>query len=214
MNQSHIDDSHIDDFTLNEFLDDALAAAQQRQVAAHLLACAECRTRMAELRSLFTRFESLVAQDLLETAPSPNFAANVVAALAPRPQQSPPFPWQALAVQLTVALGLLTLLGSVLSQSMTRWLLPAALRWQEIQASDLWSLWSADLAQRGSDLWLVVQRQMADGVALLPQPTLPAFSLSLALWLTVLALSCLLWLAATRWVMMTNGFYHLEKDHE
>lgn len=212
MNQSPIDDFHIDDFTLNEFLDNALAATQQRQVADHLAQCAACRARMAELRSLFTHFERLVAQEVLEAAPSLNFAANVVAALTPRPPERSSFPWQALAVQLAVALGLLALLGSVLSQSMTRWLLPAALRWQEIQASGLWYQRGADLAQRGSDLWSVVQRQITDGARLLSLPTLPAFSL--ALWLTVLVLSCLLWLAVTRWVMTTNGVYYLEKDHE
>lgn len=212
MNPLSMDDLHIDDFTLNEFLDNALAATQQRQVAAHLARCAACRARMAELHSLFTHFERLVEQEVLEAAPSPNFAANVVAALILRPQPSIPFPWQALAAQLAVAFGLLALLGSVLSQSIARWLLPVTLRWQEIHASGLWTPWGADLAQRGSDFWLAVQRQISDGSRLLSLPTLPA--LSLALWLTVLVLSCLLWLAATRWIITDNGIYRMEKHHE
>jgi hypothetical protein len=50
---------HLELALLNEYLDQALDAGQQRMVEHHLETCVECRARLGELRQLFISIEAL-----------------------------------------------------------------------------------------------------------------------------------------------------------
>lgn len=51
--------AHPDDVTLNDYLDGALPAAQQRQVELHMASCAKCRETVDSLRHLQTAVRQL-----------------------------------------------------------------------------------------------------------------------------------------------------------
>jgi len=50
---------HLSDETLNEYLDAALAAAQQADAQSHLAACPACAMRLSEFQNLFTELEAM-----------------------------------------------------------------------------------------------------------------------------------------------------------
>jgi hypothetical protein len=55
---------HLSDETLNEYLDNALAAADLSEAESHLAACLECAGRLTELRILFTDLDLLPERTL------------------------------------------------------------------------------------------------------------------------------------------------------
>ncbi len=71
--------SHLDETLLNEYLDDAMPAAARRDVEAHLQGCADCRSRLDDLRFVFS---SLAA--LPEEAPARELVASILARLPRR----------------------------------------------------------------------------------------------------------------------------------
>lgn len=191
---------HPDEFTLNEYVDDLLGEAECAQVKTHLATCPACRAKVTDLRRLIAQFQQVVADNLLEEAPSPAFAANVVAAIAARPVTVTPLPWPLLLAQAVAALTLLVLLRVFWVQSLPHWLLLLMPGWGEITPSALWSAWWPDLMASGGARWLALQQVIGDWFALVQRPALP--ELAVMIWLPVLLLSCLLWLAATRWLLL------------
>src|SRR5437867_695761 len=60
--------AHLEDTLLNEYLDEALEPSARTEVETHLAHCADCASRLMELRMLFADLESLpdlrLARDL------------------------------------------------------------------------------------------------------------------------------------------------------
>jgi len=51
--------SHLDDEVLNEYLDGALPAGQEKGVEAHLAICPDCSARLVEMQQLFVALADL-----------------------------------------------------------------------------------------------------------------------------------------------------------
>ncbi len=62
---------HLDDFTLNEYLDRALSPTARDAAEAHMQTCITCRTKMDELKAVFSELEALpdvrLERDLMPT---------------------------------------------------------------------------------------------------------------------------------------------------
>jgi len=89
---------------LVSYMDGRAAAAQRAEVDRHLLACAECRTRVAEFRGVWTALDAAPAPEL-----SSAFDARLRARMAAEPQRTW-FSWLP-APRLAFAAALLLLLS-------------------------------------------------------------------------------------------------------
>jgi anti-sigma factor RsiW len=92
--------NHPDGVTLDDFVDDALPAAERAAVEAHLTTCAECRDLVAGLRSV------IAAVSALEPVEPPRAAwARIERTIrAERPgTRAPRWPWLAAAAVLVLA---------------------------------------------------------------------------------------------------------------
>lgn len=199
--------SHIEEFKLNEWLDGTLSAADQKEIEAHLDKSPECRAKATALQHLFAELDATAEEGLLELSPSADLASNIMAAIAARsPKQefiSRQTLLQTLLMQSIGALGFLVFSGSLLRDVTVRWLegwMP--LLWQ-MQPSTIWSTWRDQLAQAVLDNWIVVQQWVTSWATLIQPPTVP--NISLTLWLSLLLVSCVIWLAVTRWLVFKEG---------
>jgi predicted anti-sigma-YlaC factor YlaD len=100
--------NHLTETQLNEYLDEALSAAQQRRVEAHLSKCAACRAELKTLRGIFHTLASLPEVDLQRDL-TPSVMRNAS-------RQNIAFGWKlALAAQAGLALGLIIVFGRIFS---------------------------------------------------------------------------------------------------
>ena len=90
--------NHLTDSQLNEYLDHALDETTKRKFDSHLQACADCATRLDELKFLFTSLESLPEVKLRR-----DLSPTILARLS---QKQPPLWTPFFAAQLGAVLGL------------------------------------------------------------------------------------------------------------
>lgn len=174
---------HLDESTLNEWLDEALPAAERAAAAAHLAGCPECAARLAELRLVFAQLEALpevpLARDL-----TPTVLGRLPARATPALGRG--WPW-ALALQTALAVGVLLLAAPAVDLAGPAGL---ATTW----AQGLAAGWAGLSAQTQTDLaaaWQAGAQLLNDARALgAPLGEWPA-----AAWSAGLALLGLLWLA-------------------
>jgi anti-sigma factor RsiW len=68
-------DGHLPDEALNEYLDSEMGAAERARAEAHLAACAECSTRLEELRALFDALAGAPQEHLSKDLAGPVLSA-------------------------------------------------------------------------------------------------------------------------------------------
>lgn len=181
---------HLDEITLNEWLDDALPALEHTAAAAHLAACPHCAGRLAELRAVLARLDSLPEAPLAR-----DLAPAVLSRLPARPAPSAPafaggWPW-ALALQAALAAALLLIAAPAAEVP------PIAAAAADLQAGGAQALagwWAAFIAQAQADLAQVIAgggQLAADARAL----AAPLSQWPEAAWSAGLAALGLLWLA-------------------
>ena len=96
--------NHLSESSLNEYLDERLAPAGRQAAGRHLNECAECRSRLEELRLVFRSLDALTERPLPR-----DLKPAILARLQDRPRS--PFLRILLAVQAGLALGMLALLA-------------------------------------------------------------------------------------------------------
>ncbi len=181
---------HPTDTTLNELLDQALDSSTYDQVQSHLEQCADCRTRVEALRFVF---------NVLTEVPEQPLALDLVPGVLSRlPVRRPQILWRlALAIQSSVALGLLLAISSQLTQ------FARTLDWGILVKIELTkaSLTFSELIQglsvpRPLLQWPVIKIPTLElPVVRLPGIAIPAISLSPASLIALVLAVGLLWLA-------------------
>jgi anti-sigma factor RsiW len=158
---------HLSDEHLNEYLDEALAPEVRGRADSHLAACPECAARLAGLRAVFARIESLPEAPLSrDLAPSVRRALDRRAAL-PR--------WLRLTAGLEAA-------GAVAALALAA---PVLAEFADSLASTVRPPSWAELAAQLQGQWTVLLQSIPE----FPVPELPVFPLevsSVALTLTAL----------------------------
>jgi hypothetical protein len=97
--------NHLTETQLNEFLDKILGLPEQGQIENHLSACADCRSKVESMQSLFQTLNTLQEEEL------ENDLASLV--LKGLPEKRIQWAWKlVLAVQAGIALGLTILVVS------------------------------------------------------------------------------------------------------
>lgn len=166
--------THLSEETLNEYLDNALAAPARVAADVHLAACTACMAELETLRGLFVEIESLP-----EVALERNISAAVVARLGQRAGVPRVIRW-ALAGQALVVAVILMLAWPLFNFSAFE--LPIVPDFPSL--AQLISIWAAQ-----QDAWVRALGRMN----LLPSFSLP-FDPSAALLTLTLVSACLLWL--------------------
>jgi hypothetical protein len=102
---------HPGEDSLNEYLDGYLADDQKIELENHLETCAQCASRLAELREVFQNLESLPNYSL-----DRDLSVEVVSAIQPRINLSPGWKWGAF-VQFVLAFIVILLAVPVLLET-------------------------------------------------------------------------------------------------
>jgi hypothetical protein len=186
--------THLTEETLNEYLDNALAASARATVDAHLAVCAACMDELEALRSLFAEIESLPEAPLEH-----DLSSAVVARLDNRVSVPRAVRW-VLVVQALAVVVLLALAWPLLDMAALK--LPAiALDLPSVaQLVDLWSAWMSAFSQAN----------------LLPSfPSLPSLNLNPSTLLLILTLvsACLLWLVGNGLLLLLPRAASLKRRH-
>ena len=174
--------THITEYTLNEYLDDELDAAERTAVESHLAQCANCRETLDDLRLLFTSLEMVRDQPL-----AVDLGSRVVSQLTPEPG------WKWWSVGLVI-------LQAIVAAVMFYFLWPSLrslllLGNQAAQAA--WLAYQPEPIHFGERLTIWGTAVIAQGP--------PSFTPVMGQWLIILGLALLLWLVGNKLLLTTTN---------